>query len=503
MASACVLIFLLAAFFHQGECALLLNSYFSDHMVLQRAPQQAVLWGTADTEGDIITAKVTGQGSDSTPVTTKVTQGQWKVKLPAQNAGGPYIVNVHSHDGDVTFSDVLFGDVWLCSGQSNMGVKMNQIINASEEIKTAQSFPQVRFTRVNFTQSDTPQSSVFYNIPWTTPNNRVFEYFSSVCFLFGEYLHPHVNHPIGLVLSYWGGTLVEAWSPPQAIGQCQHRSKRGPRGDSILWNAMINPLLSTTLYGAIWYQGESNSYHYDRYSCQIIAMLKEWRKQFHQQSLQQTSANFPFGYVQLAPNAPGDAVGLFPEERWAQTANYGYSPNPALPNTFMAVTMDLPDYDSPSGSIHPRYKQDVAKRLVLGALNQAYGHSDVIFQGPFPTAINANGDPHELTIEYDHGKTELDVRSNGFEVCCSVLNTTHCDDVLDTWVDAPISRTSGSLVTISTSGCGSRHVVGMRYEWRTSPCDLKLCSLYGKTSGLPAPPYITRSISEHNSAIIG
>nr|KAG5691595.1 hypothetical protein BaRGS_023723 [Batillaria attramentaria] len=267
-------------------------------MVLQRGPQHAVLWGTASTEGDTVTAKVTGQGSHIAPVTTQVTNGHWKLKLHAVTQKGPFVITVSSK-------------------------------------RLAQS--------------------------------------SAVCWLFGQYLYDHLHYPIGLVESSYGGTNIEAWSPPEALHDCSATTKRGPQEDSVLWNAMINPLRSMTMYGAIWYQGESNSGHY---------------------------------------------------AKMAQTANYGYSPNPALPNTFMAVAMDLPDFDSPYGVVHPRYKQDVAERLVLGALNVAYGQNDVTFQGPFPTRFTRNEAQHKLTIEYDHGHTPIEIRSqDGFEVSRNIVRS--------------------------------------------------------------------------------
>ncbi|KAK7107962.1 hypothetical protein V1264_015781 [Littorina saxatilis] len=503
MASACVLIFLLAAFFHQGDCVLKLATNFGDHMVLQRAPQQAVLWGTADTEGDTITAKITGQGSQGTPTTAKVSHGKWKLELPAQTGKGPFTVDVSSSDGHVMLHDVLFGDVWLCSGQSNMYFGFSSVINATAELHHALQFPDIRFTRAKRVQSATPQDTMAFDIPWTGPNSRYIGSSSAVCWLFAEYLHEKLKYPIGLVESSWGGTPVEAWSPPQVFTACAHHNKRAPNGHGVLYNAMIHPLLSTTLYGALWYQGESNSGRAEQYGCQISNMVKQWRTQFHQQSLHQTSNSFPFGYVQLAGNANTSLVGAFPGERWAQTANYGYNPNPAMPKTFMAVAMDLPDYNSPRGTIHPRYKQDVAQRLVLGALNVAYGQKDVVFQGPFPSAFMEG--QHTLEIQYDHGHAKLTVRNNkGFEVCCSVSNMTHCDDRHDAWVAALLTKHQTSLVTLGTSRCGTRHVVGVRYEWRTSPCDFKQCSLYDSASGLPAPPYISHDLKPNQGPeIIG
>ena len=124
--------------FSIGYCALKLANYFGDHMVLQRGPQQAVLWGTADTEGDTVTAIVTGQGSQNAHVTTTVTHGAWKVKLPAQTSKGPFVISVSSSDGHVTLHDVLFGDVWLCSGQSNMYFTFNHVSITWNKSSTSQ-----------------------------------------------------------------------------------------------------------------------------------------------------------------------------------------------------------------------------------------------------------------------------------------------------------------------------------------------------------------------------
>ncbi|PVD29015.1 hypothetical protein C0Q70_11612 [Pomacea canaliculata] len=465
-------------------------------MVLQRAPHSAVIWGTADTEGDKVTAQVIAANTSIAPVVATVSHGAWKLRLPPVAARGPFTINVTSNEGQVILTDVLFGDVWLCSGQSNMYFTMNQVMNNTAELLTAHNFPNIRFTRARLVESATPRSSMTFDIPWTGPaNTRGLQGISAVCWLFAEYLYPHINHPIGLIESSWGGTPIEAWSPPDAIHDCAAVTKRAPGNNTVLWNAMINPLLGTTLFGALWYQGEANAGRAAKYSCQIKAMVSRWRSHFRDSSLNQTDATFPFGYVQLAGNAPGDSVGGFPGERWAQTAGYGYSPNPALPKTFMAVAMDLPDYKSPFGTVHPRFKQDVAQRLLLGALNVAYGHSDVVFQGPFPSKFQLNAAQHTLTIEYDSGRTPLEIRNNtGFEVCCSAPNATECSDTRDHWVAAPITHHDASHVTVTTSGCTTSKATGLRYEWRTSPCDYKNCAVYGAESGLPAPPYITHTI---------
>ncbi|XP_025099241.1 sialate O-acetylesterase-like [Pomacea canaliculata] len=491
-----LLLGLLFVVFADVQGALQLASVFGSHMVLQRAPKSAVIWGTATVEGDRVTAHVTGPGVNIAPVVTTVSHGAWKLKLHPVAEHGPFTISFTSGEGNVTLTDVLFGDVWLCSGQSNMGFRLNEIINSAAELQNAHNFPNIRIFKAALVESFTPQTSLRLNTPWTGPQNaRALEDFSAVCWLFAEYLYPHLNYPIGLIESQYGGTPIEAWSPPEAIKDCASIAKRGPGNDSVLWNGMLNPILGTTFLGALWYQGESNANHASKYSCQIKALVTRWRSLFSQHSMGETEANFPFGYVQLAGYSPGDSVGQFPALRWAQTAGYGYSPNPVLPRTFMAVAMDLPDFSSPSGPIHPRFKQDVSQRLMLGALNVAYGHSDVVFQGPFPSKFQLDTVHHTLTIEYNGGRTPLEIRNNtGFEVCCSPAAATKCTEGHDTWHAAPITHHDTSHVTVSTSGCGANKATGLRYAWRTSPCLYKHCAVYGAGSGLPAPPYQTHTL---------
>ncbi|XP_070190353.1 sialate O-acetylesterase-like isoform X2 [Littorina saxatilis] len=498
--------FLVIAYFlftGYGECALKISTYFGDHMVLQRAPQQAVLWGTADTEGDTVTVRLEGQGSDTREVIANVTQGQWKVKLPSTGPGGPYVIHVNSSDGDATLRDVLFGDVWLCSGQSNMQFIFGQVFNATEEITKAVNYTNIRIFQPGNVRSDTEEDDLnLLWIPWTQPTASTVRRFSGLCFLFGEYLQPHLgNVPLGLVEAAWGGTTIEAWSPPVAVNACAPvvHSRQPPdccpQVPLVIWNSMIHPILSTTLYGAIWFQASANSDHPELYSCQFTNMIKWWRHYFHESSLGETPADLPFGFVQLGTmnDTSTNGTGIFPYMRWAQTANYGYSPNPSLPNTFMAVAMDLPDINSPYGTIHTRDKQDVARRLVPGALNVAYGYKDVVFQGPFPTDITAYNSSQEVIIEYSHGAVPLDVRStDGFQVCCSEDSSTSCSGKYG-WEDAPITGHDVSHVTVTYAACGSRHLVGLRYAWRSTPCGVMQCPLYAADTGLPAPPYIQKT----------
>ncbi|XP_071115304.1 sialate O-acetylesterase-like [Haliotis cracherodii] len=484
-------------------------TYYQNHMVLQRGPKHAVVWGTSDKLGDTVTVEVSGGHGN---VTTKVVadpngqlDGVWTVKLPAITDHGPFTITASYRLGNVTIDDVLFGDVWVCSGQSNMGFPISWLANPSKVIAEAANFPNIRL----FKTRPVVSNSTFDNLHgvhqyWYKTSQASISTFSAVCWLYAQYLFPHRKYPLGMVESAWGGTSIEAWSSPDALSICPSKRKRGPSADSILWNSMMNPFTHMTIYGVLWYQGEHNAPHAERYVCEFPAMIADWRSKFHQGSLGETDVNFPFGFVQLAPNTNASFIGSFPALRWAQTAKFGLAPNTKMPNTFMAVAIDLPDFTAPHGSIHPRFKDDVAKRLVLAGRAVAYKEKDLDYQGPFPTAFGVNS-PHKLlTVEFSGGHMPIVIRNNdGFEVCCSSSRTTTCgaDDV---WVRAPITTHDTKSVTVSTSGCGSRHLVGLRYEWRTSPCPLRKCAVYGRDNDLPAPPYIrSHAFTDSSSHIIG
>jgi len=471
-----------------AESALKLASYYADHMVLQRGPQKAVLWGFADQAGSTVTAHVQGQGS---PVTATVSNGQWKLLLPAITAPGPFTIDVTSPEGHLTLHDVLFGDVWMCSGQSNMEFEMKKLVNGSAEVSHGITLNTIRYMKTNWVKSDTPVADLQIGQQWAVPNQATLQEFSAVCFLFAEYLQSHLHYPIGLLGTYWGGSSIEAWMPPEALASCPvvHLGPEPsccPQAPKVLWNAKMYALRAMTIKGALWYQGETNAGHPTEYVCEEKAMIREWRAQFNRESMGQTSANFPFGYVQLAPYTQNNDVGGFPSLRWAQTADHGFSPNADLPNTFMAVSIDLPDYQSPYDPIHPRYKHDVAQRLTLGALNVAYGQNNVVFKGPFPTSFRASGT--DVIITYDNGQAHLDIRNNGgFEICCQGFGA-NCD-IWSTLTAANIKQHDQSTITIDASGCQHHPVTAVRYLWRTSPCNLHQCAVNDHNSGLPGAPF--------------
>lgn len=477
-----------------GDGNLRFASYYGNHMVLQKSPEKAVLWGCGP-QGTEVTLNVLGPTKQkSKPAKVSNETWMWQVTLDPVEAGGPYNVTatLTNSTKTVTLKDVLFGDVWLCSGQSNMYFTVSEIFNASEELALASKYPHVRFFMAGLNVSNTELPDLTnVSIPWSVPNKQDLAPFSALCWLFGRYLYQTIQYPIGLVESSWGGTSVEAWSSYNALKKCgleadMDKNFLGPRANSVLWNAMIHPLLNMTIKGAIWYQGEANTfYHKDLYNCSFPAMIDDWRAAFHEGSENQTAIDFPFGFVQLSTCTKNSTDEAFSEIRWHQTADYGFVPNFRMKKTFMAVALDLPDETSPYGTIHPRDKQDVAYRLTLGAKVVAYNNI-LTFNGPFPFLILPDQMFVNITFDQELSVTPAE---DIFEICCSP--TISLCGPQSKWVSAPIKEWSDFTIHLSTGSCPSSGVVAaVRYAWRDWPCDFKSCPLYSSKTSLPVPPFI-------------
>ncbi|XP_072094609.1 sialate O-acetylesterase [Mobula birostris] len=498
---------------HVGFCTgseFRFGSYYASHMVLQQQPSRAVVWGYG-VVGATVNVSVWGDGGIYSRQTTAVHEvvspgggnaGVWKVLLDPFRPGGPFSVIAEQRISEATdkiiLEDVYFGDVWLCGGQSNMEMTVLQIINASEELSLASHYPYIRLFQAGWKMADHELDDLAgIAVQWSAPVAEIlgrgnFTSFSAVCWLFGRYLYDKLRYPIGLVESSWGGTPIEAWSSKRALSKCNlsfnvsnGNEATGPHEPSVLWNAMIHPLKRMAIKGTIWYQGEANAaWHNTEYNCTFPAMIEDWRETFHQGSEGSIEINFPFGFVQLSTyhhKVPDDS---YPWIRWHQTADFGYAPNPKMKRTFMAVAMDLGDEKSPYGTIHPRYKQEVAYRLYLGALAIAYGETEVVFQGPFPKHFQQKNST-ELSITYSQELAVLELSKDVFEVrCCSKWYNSNCK-----WVSAPMVNSSVNLVFLSLEECQQK-VNGIRYAWREWPCILKKCPLYSRSSKLPAPTFI-------------
>ena len=243
--------------------------------------------------------------------------------------------------------------------------------------------------------------------------------------------------------------------------------------DSQLWNAQIYPFLQTTIRGAIWYQGEADSQdiYAQQYACAFPAMIADWREKWAQNS--NTSIDFPFGYVHLSTWADttanktcGNDIGCqyVAIVRWGQSANYGYVPNAAMPNTFMATAVDWGDPTSPFGDVHPRYKQQVAQRLSTAAKDVIYGEKGLYWQGPI--ADEAKVDGNNLLITFRNiGSDGLEIKNSyGFEVY---------DESEDMWItttDELVMNGQDSVSLLLSSDVDGSSVAQVRYGWFQAPC---------------------------------
>ncbi|XP_074891074.1 sialate O-acetylesterase isoform X1 [Buteo buteo] len=476
-------------------------SYYGDHMVLQKEPAGAVVWGYGE-PGAAVTVTLSRDGGlivMKKMVQVKGPPGTWTTVLDPMDQGGPYTLTAGQGSENVTLQDIYFGDVWLCSGQSNMAMTVLQITNASQELVAAAHYPYIRVFAAAPARSDMELEDLErIDLPWSIPTaenlgHGNFTYFSAVCWLLGRYLYEALRYPIGLVEAAWGGTPIEAWSSRRALQACglpedmesvsPHLHLSGPQTPSVLWNAMIHPLLNMTLRGVAWYQGEANAFlHTDQYNCTFPALIADWRQAFHAGSAGQTEPLLPFGFVQLSTYRRQSPHDSFTWLRWHQTADLGVVPNTRMPSTFMAVAMDLCDEHSPYGSIHPRDKQNVAHRLHLGARAVAYGEKDLVFQGPYPTRAVLEVTRGLLNVTYSQELVCRRRDTRAFEVCCS-SQPSPC-----AWLPAPVVAVESRTVMLAVAGCGTL-VLGLRYAWAEWPCEYQSCALYN-SQGLPAPPFL-------------
>ncbi len=488
---------------HAESNSLHLPSIFGDHMVLQRNSVVPV-WGKA-APGSEIKVSIASQTVNGT--TDK--HGLWKVQLAKLAAGGPHRLKVESSGGDaITFQDVLVGEVWLCSGQSNMAMSVNRVNNAKQEIASAK-FPEIRLISVRRIATDVPQGD--FTGSWSQCSPRTVAGFSAVGYFFGRRIHQDLDVPIGLINSSVGGTPAESWTsrpalkaqatlkplldrweksaaaydPEQAKARFEtqlakwkvaaakakadgKRPRRRPRlapppklsthYPGMLFNGKIAPLIPFAMRGAIWYQGESNAGRAFQYRTVFPTMIRDWRKRW--------SNDFPFIFVQLAnfkavQEKPGDSS-------WAELREAQSMTLRKLSNTGQAVITDIGE----ARDIHPKNKQDVGNRLALWALANTY-EKDVEFSGPALASIELV--PGKIEVRFNH--------ANGLSAKGGVLKgfAIAGEDRKFVWADAKIVD---GVVHLSHKNVANP--IAVRYAWADNP----VATLYN-SAGLPASPFRT------------
>ncbi len=368
--------------FH-SEAAIRLPSVIGDHMVLQQN-STVKLWGwSSPGEAITITPSWDGHGYE----TTADHGARWELELSTPAAGGPYSI-AFSASNEIVLNDILVGEVWLCSGQSNMEWSANHGFDNDEAEKQTANHAKIRFFQIEKTTSKHPQDDCIGTWQVCTPES--FASFSAVAYFFGRELHQQLDVPVGLIQAAWGGTAAEVWTPAEIIqgdpefNQWEHslsNSAYWPREPGVAYNAMIHPITSFKMAGAIWYQGESNTGNAEVYKRLFPTMIESWRELW--------GFPMPFYYVQIAPyNYGTPLIGAHLREAQLHAMK--------TPRTGMVVVSDIGNnYD-----IHPRNKLDVGKRLSKWALAKTYGRPDIQYSGPIYKSHNVVDDKMRIQFEY-------------------------------------------------------------------------------------------------------
>ena len=478
-----------------------LPAIFSDHMVLQRDTQPAV-WGWADPSEEV-TVTIAGQAK-----TAKAgADGRWELKLAPLSGPGPYTLTAKGKN-TVVVNDVLVGEVWLASGQSNMEMSMAATAGFQDE-RAAAVHPQIRMFKVARKPAREPKADC--EGAWVVCAPETVGSFSGTAYYFGRDLNSKLGVPVGLLHSSHGGSPIEAWTSQEAQQsnaalkkllaewddkdrdyepaaaeakyqkalatwqQAANKAKAAGKRPSaapkqpvhsrddyhhptVLFNGMIAPLIPYTIRGAIWYQGESNGHTPESarlYATQLPVLIADWRGRWGQ-------GDFPFAWVQL-PNYAEQPARFWPLVRESMLKGL------AVTNTGMTVTIDL----GSTNTIHPLNKRDVGKRLALWARAQVYGER-IPWSGPLPAGQVFKGGEVEVRFRHaDGGLTAKGGPLRGFEVAGA--------DKL--WKPAT-ARIDGEKVILSSPAV--RVPIAARYAWNANP----ECNLVN-AAGLPASPFRT------------
>jgi sialate O-acetylesterase len=480
---------------------------FGSHMVLQRDQKDRV-WGWSE-PGEEVTVTI----NDQTKSARASADGSWQVTLDPMPAGGPFTISIKGKN-TIALEDVLVGEVWICSGQSNMQWPVGATNDADLEIASAR-YPRIRLISVPQVSTQEPQKD--FRGQWRLCGPDTVGNFSAVGYLFGRELHQILDVPIGLINDSWGGSACEAWIRrdllaadekyatlmkrweqieknsasaqaewESAVKKAKAEGKQPPppwtspreqlRGNARpgnIYNGVLKPTIGYGIKGVIWYQGESNAGRAYQYRDLFPLMIKSWRDEWGQ-------GDFPFYWVQLADFLP--EVSEPKDSEWAELREAQTMTMSRLPNTGQAVIIDLGE----GKDIHPRNKQDVAMRLARWALAHDYGKSFPC-QSPTFKAMEKNG--NKITLAFDHvggGLRTFDVADpRGFAIAGN--------DHKFVWAKARI--TAPSKIEVWSDQVSNP--VAVRYAWANNP----VCNVYSP-AGLPLTPFRTDDwpgVTAHNN----
>lgn len=491
------------AFAGPARAEVKLPAIFSSHMVLQRDLANPV-WGLAAPGEEVAVAL-----GDQRHTAKAGDDGRWSVKLAPLPVGGPHKITVRGAGNEIVLDDVLVGEVWICSGQSNMQWSVDQATNADLEKLTA-NFPQIRIISVPQVGTQEPQFT--FNGKWEACTPQNVGQFSAVGFFFGRQLHQTLNVPIGLIDDAWGGSACEAWinretlakdgrfsellarwqqiekgyDPEKAdaahkvamakwqdaVAAAKKEGKQPPRAPqhpgaqltgnhrpANIYNGVLKPTIGYGIRGAVWYQGESNASRAYQYRDLFPLMITSWRDEWKQ-------GDFSFYWVQLADFKAEQAEPV--ESDWAELRE-AQTMTMSLPKTGEAVIIDIGE----GKDIHPKNKLEVGLRLARWALANDYGVK-VPFRSPTYKAMETQG--NKVLVKFEHvgaGLNTFDVAEvRGFAVAG--------EDKKWHWAKGRVIGADVVEVTCPEV----KNPVAVRYAWADNP----VCNLYSK-EGLPATPF--------------
>ena len=367
-----------------------LPKIFSDGMVMQRETN-ANLWGEAKASSNV---KITTSWDNKSYVVRSDSNGKWKTSVKTPKAGGPFSITFS--DGEkLTINNILIGEVWICSGQSNMempmkGYKNQPVDNAVEDILHSKD-SNLRLFTVKRNSKFKPVDDVTGN--WNEANPASVRNFSATAYYFGRELRRSLDVPVGLIVAAWGGSACEAWMtadwlkafPDAKIPASEGDIKSKNRTPTVLYNGMLHPLIGFSMRGVIWYQGEDNVTRYSTYADMLTTMIGGWRSVWKQ-------GDFPFYFCQIAPydykliNYTVNSAFLREQQSKAELMNQ---------NCGMAVLMDV----GMDFGIHPRKKYQAGMRLALLALDKTYGVEGLTSESAYYDKMEIKGDTAVISFK--------------------------------------------------------------------------------------------------------
>lgn len=454
------------------QAQLKVATILSDNMVLQRNTVVSV-WGTSKPNQTVVVKSSWNKISTKTVVDKT---GKWLVKIKTTEAGGPYTITISSQKDKISIQNILLGEVWLCSGQSNMEMPVlgynNQPVNGALDALLDADNDNIRLFKVKLIATDTLQSDC--GGAWVAANTETVGKFSAVGYFYAKLLQKKLNVPVGMVYSAWGGTRIEAWMKkelvekfpkPYALSTSGKLTKQNKAGS--LYNGMIAPITKFSIKGAIWYQGEGNIDYPKEYADLMLAMVEGWRSDFG-------VGQFPFYFVQLAayPYAWVNPR-LAPMMRDQQA-----KASIIIPNVGMVTAIDQGDV-----IIHPAEKQTIAKRLAYMALGQTYGLKGIPYKSPTFKAMEIKDTLAQIIFNNaDMGLTSFRKDVECFEIAGA-------DSV---YYQASIKIIKDGIQVWSPQ---VKKPILVRYAYSSDP---KTKGFLYSTAGLPVIPFKTEFIVKEN-----